>query len=77
MRLTLKITRTGAVSLTFSYLAPGASPAQGFSVVEVDQLPRLTPPAEVIAAYSRRIVSTHPHGPYQVSWFHLVKLPRA
>ena len=75
MRFTLKIDRTGAVSLAFSYLAPGASAAQDFSVVEVDQIPRLTPPTDVVAAYSRRIVQVHPYGPHRVPWFHLVKLP--
>ena len=45
------------VWLAFSYLAPGAYPAQGFSVVEVDQIPRLTLLAEVIATYSRRAVN--------------------
>ena len=74
MRLKLKIDSTGAVSLAFSYLAPGAYPAHGFSVVEVDQIPRLTPSAEVIAAYSRRAVNVHAYGPYRVSWSHLTKL---
>ena len=74
MRLKLKIDRTGTVSLAFAYLALGTYPAHGFSVVEVDHIPRLTPPAEVIAAYSRRAVNVHAHGPYRVSWSHLLKL---
>ena len=72
MRLKLTVDPAGAVSLAFSYLAPGASP--GFSVVEVCQIPHGTPPAEVLAASSQRIVNVHPYGPFRVSWSHLVKL---
>ena len=72
MRLTLKVNPAGTGSLAFSYLAPGASP--GFSVVEVCQIPHGTPAAEVLAAYSQRIVNVHPYGPFRVSWPHLVKL---
>ena len=75
MRLKLKVDSSGAVSTAPGYLAPGTSP--GFSVVEVQQIPRLTPPAEVLALYSRRLLTAHPYGLSQVIWSHLVKLRRS
>ena len=76
MRLKLKIDTTGAVATAPADLAPGAYASRGFSVVEVRQIPHGTPPAEVVAAYARRLVNIHPYGPFQVSWSHLVKLGR-
>ena len=75
MRLKLKIDTTGAVATAPADLAPGAYP--GFSVVEVCHIPHGTPPAEVLATYTRRIVNVHPYGPFRVNWSHLVKLSRA
>lgn len=76
MRLTLKIDTTGAVATASADLAPGAYASRGFSVVAVCQIPHGTPPAEVVAAYARRLVHIHPYGPFRVSWFHLVKRGR-
>ena len=72
MRLTLEGNPAGTGSLVFSYLAPGVDP--GFSVVEVCQIPHGTPAAEVLAAYSQRIVNVHPYGPFRGAWPHLGKL---
>ena len=74
MRLKLKIDTTGAVVTAPVYLAPGAYASRGFSVVEVCQIPHGTPPAEVVAAYARRLVHIHPSSPFRVSWSHLLKL---
>ena len=76
MRLKLTVDSTGVVTTAPGYLAPGPHPARDSSVVEVHQIPHGTPPAAVIAAYSRRIVNAHPYGPFRVSWAHLVKLTR-
>ena len=65
MRTKLKIDRAGAVSLAFSYLAPGAY--SDFSVVEVHQIPHGTPAAAVLARYAERLVNIYPYGPFRVS----------
>ena len=77
MRLKLKIDTTGAVTTAPANLAPGAYASRGFSVVTVCHIPHGTPPAEVVATYTRRIVNIHPYGPFQLNWSHLVKLSRA
>lgn len=74
MRTTLKIAPSGAVSGAFCYLAPGLHP--GFAVVEVWDIPSGTPPAEVLALYTERLVNAYPYGPFRVSWAHLLKLRR-